>query len=123
MPEHISYKMACWNASPRKAEKEEMENMLASVDDMRILIMNVEAFSTEKGQQFAKMFLRITESFMAIDESTTIKNHRLSCDQKPVGFVLPMRFSGRGMPESHQLLHVSSTVCGPRRAQDADPHL
>jgi SNF2 family DNA or RNA helicase len=75
MPEHISYKMACWNASPRKAEKEEMENMLASVDDMRILIMNVEAFSTEKGQQFAKMFLRITESFMAIDESTTIKNH------------------------------------------------
>ena len=75
MPEHISYKMACWNASPRKAEKEEMEDMLASVDDLRILIMNVEAFSTEKGQQFAKMFLRITESFMAIDESTTIKNH------------------------------------------------
>jgi SNF2 family DNA or RNA helicase len=75
MPEHISYKMACWNASPRKAEKQEMEDMLASVDDLRILIMNVEAFSTEKGQQFAKMFLRITESFMAIDESTTIKNH------------------------------------------------
>lgn len=75
MPDHISYKMACWNPTPKKAEKLEMDAMLAAADDLRILIMNVEAFSTEKGQQFAKMFLRITEAFMAIDESTTIKNH------------------------------------------------
>lgn len=75
MPDHISYKMACWNPAPKKAEKLEMDAMLAAADDLRILIMNVEAFSTEKGQQFAKMFLRITEAFMAVDESTTIKNH------------------------------------------------
>jgi SNF2 family DNA or RNA helicase len=35
--------------------------------------MNVEAFSTEKGTAFARTFLRVTNSFMAIDESTTIK--------------------------------------------------
>jgi len=73
MPAHISYKMACWNPSPRKAEKEEMDTMFNAVDDLRILIMNIEAFSTEKGQQFAKIFLRVTDAFMAVDESTTIK--------------------------------------------------
>jgi SNF2 family DNA or RNA helicase len=73
MPEHLSYKMACWNPTPRKAEKMEMDAMFNAVDDMRILIMNIEAFSTEKGQQFAKVFLRVTDAFMAIDESTTIK--------------------------------------------------
>jgi SNF2 family DNA or RNA helicase len=73
MPEHISYKMACWNPTPRKAEKMEMDAMFNAVDDMRILIMNIEAFSTEKGQQFAKVFLRVTDAFMAVDESTTIK--------------------------------------------------
>jgi len=73
MPEHISYKMACWNPTPRKAEKMEMDVMFNAVDDLRILIMNIEAFSTEKGQQFAKIFLRVTDAFMAIDESTTIK--------------------------------------------------
>lgn len=73
MPAHISYKMACWNPTPRKAEKMEMDAMFNAVDDLRILIMNIEAFSTEKGQQFAKIFLRVTDAFMAVDESTTIK--------------------------------------------------
>ena len=73
MPDHVSYKMACWNPTPRKAEKMEMDAMFNAVDDLRILIMNIEAFSTEKGQQFAKIFLRVTNAFMAIDESTTIK--------------------------------------------------
>jgi SNF2 family DNA or RNA helicase len=75
MPAHISYKMACWSPTPRKAEKEEMEVMMNATDDLRILIMNIEAFSTEKGQAFAKLFLRITKAFMAVDESTTIKTH------------------------------------------------
>jgi SNF2 family DNA or RNA helicase len=73
MPEHVPYKMACWSPSPRKAEKMEMEAMLNYVDGLRILIMNIEAFSTEKGVSFARTFLRVTNSFMAVDESTTIK--------------------------------------------------
>jgi SNF2 family DNA or RNA helicase len=73
MPEHVPYKMACWSPSPRRAEKMEMEAMLNYVDGLRILIMNIEAFSTEKGVTFARTFLRVTNSFMAVDESTTIK--------------------------------------------------
>jgi SNF2 family DNA or RNA helicase len=73
MPEHISYTMACWSPTPRKAEKAEMDKMLNALDTLRILVMNIEAFSTEKGVAFARTFLRVTEAYMAIDESTTIK--------------------------------------------------
>ena len=73
MPDHVSYKMACWSPSPRKAERQEMEEMWNCVDELRILIMNIEAFSTEKGMTYARTFLRVTNSFMSIDESTTIK--------------------------------------------------
>lgn len=73
MPEHTPYAMACWSPTPRKAERAEMDAMLVATDRLRILIVNVEAFSTEKGTAFVKMFLRITDAFMAVDESTTIK--------------------------------------------------
>ena len=36
--------------------------------------MNVEAFSTKKGMQFAQKFLSSHKALMGIDESTTIKN-------------------------------------------------
>jgi SNF2 family DNA or RNA helicase len=73
MPAHVSYTMACWSPTPRKAEREQMDLMLNAVDTLRILVMNVEAFSTEKGVAFARTFLRVTNAYMAIDESTTIK--------------------------------------------------
>jgi len=73
MPAHVPTAMACWSPTPRKAERDEMDRMLNSVDSLRILIMNVEAFSTEKGMSFARTFLRVTNAFMVIDESTTIK--------------------------------------------------
>jgi SNF2 family DNA or RNA helicase len=73
MPEHVQYTMAAWSPSPRKAEKAQMELMLNAVDTLRILVMNIEAFSTPKGLNFASVFLRVTNAFMAVDESTTIK--------------------------------------------------
>lgn len=45
-------------------------------EGLKILLMNVEAFSQKKGTDFAKSFLKSGESMMIIDESTTIKNHR-----------------------------------------------
>lgn len=73
MPAHVTYTMACWSPTPRKAERAEMDKMLNAVDTLRILVMNIEAFSTEKGVAFARTFLRVTNAYMAIDESTTIK--------------------------------------------------
>jgi len=42
-------------------------------ENLHILIMNVEAFSTTKGVEFAEKFLSCHNTLMAIDESTTIK--------------------------------------------------
>jgi SNF2 family DNA or RNA helicase len=40
---------------------------------LHILVMNVEALSTEKGVKFASKFINSHKTLMAIDESTTIK--------------------------------------------------
>ena len=46
MADHISYRVAIWSSSPRKAEKEELDQLSVITDDLSILIMNIEAFST-----------------------------------------------------------------------------
>jgi SNF2 family DNA or RNA helicase len=73
LPEHIIYRMAIWTPSPRKAEQKALDELFVPTEDLKILIMNVEAFSTAKGTAFAKRFLLVHNAFMAIDESTTIK--------------------------------------------------
>jgi len=73
MPQHIVYRQAIWSPAPKKAEKEALDRMFEVSEDLKILIMNIEAFSTEKGTKFANRFLLCHKAFMAIDESTTIK--------------------------------------------------
>ena len=48
--------------------------MFSTGAELHILIMNVEAFSTKKGVEFAERFLNSHKALMGIDESTTIKN-------------------------------------------------
>ena len=75
LPEHIVHRMAIWSPSPRKAEAKALDDLFVSTEDLKILIMNVEAFSTAKGTAFAKRFLLVHDAMMAVDESTTIKGH------------------------------------------------
>ena len=75
MPDHVVYRTVLWSASPKKAESQALENLFEITEDFKILIMNVEALSTEKGVRFASRYLLAHEAFMAIDESTTIKTH------------------------------------------------
>jgi SNF2 family DNA or RNA helicase len=73
LPDHIVYRMAIWNPTPRKAEQKAMDELFTVTEDLKILVMNVEAFSTAKGTAYAKRFLLVHNAMMAIDESTTIK--------------------------------------------------
>ncbi len=73
LPEHIVHRMAIWAPSSRKAEQKALDDLFVSTEDLKIVIMNIEAFSTPKGTSFAKRFLLVHNAFMAIDESTTIK--------------------------------------------------
>jgi SNF2 family DNA or RNA helicase len=57
-----------------KKQQTELDKLFVPGEDLHVLIMNVEAFSTKKGVEFAAKFLRCHRTMMAIDESTTIKN-------------------------------------------------
>ena len=75
MPAHVVYRAALWTPSPRKAEKAALDAIFEVTEDLKILVMNVEAFSTDKGNLFAQRFILSHTALMAIDESTTIKTH------------------------------------------------
>jgi SNF2 family DNA or RNA helicase len=75
LPTHVVHRTALWSPTPRKAEQEAMDKLFEVSEDLKILIMNIEAFSTEKGVRFANRFLLCHHVFMVIDESTTIKTH------------------------------------------------
>ena len=73
LPDHVVYRMAIWSPNPRKAEQKALDDLFTVTEDLKILVMNVEAFSTAKGTAYAKRFLLVHNAMMAIDESTTIK--------------------------------------------------
>lgn len=75
MPLHVVYRIAIWTPSPRKAEQLAMDKLFEAGEDLKILIMNIEALSTTKGVAFARHFLMCHRTLMVIDESTTIKSH------------------------------------------------
>ena len=74
LPNHIENVSILWQSNITKKQKEKLNMLLATGEDLHILIMNVEALSTTKGVEFASKFLNSHNTLMAIDESTTIKN-------------------------------------------------
>ena len=74
MPTHIEKKMVLWKSTVSQSQKTLLDSLFESEVDLHILVMNVEAFSTKKGLDFAHKFMSCHETLMAIDESTTIKN-------------------------------------------------
>ena len=71
LPDYIDKKVGLWRTDPNAKE---LKCLFKVEPDLHILIMNVEAFSTKKGVEFAKKFLSCHTSLIGIDESTTIKN-------------------------------------------------
>ncbi len=67
--------MGTGKSKVRKAERMALEQVFtSSPDTLKILIMNVEAFSTQKGTDFAQRFILAHRVLLTVDESTTIKN-------------------------------------------------
>jgi SNF2 family DNA or RNA helicase len=73
LPSHIEHKKVLWTALTSKTKDKEYQELFKVDYDLHILVMNVEAFSTKKGVEFASKFLSCHNTIMAIDESTTIK--------------------------------------------------
>ena len=73
LPKHIENVSVLWQSNITKKQQEKLETLFEIETALHILIMNVEALSTEKGVKFAFKFLNSHKTLMAIDESTTIK--------------------------------------------------
>jgi len=74
MVNHIQRKMVLWQAVINQKQQQKLDTLFKLETDLHILIMNVEAFSTKKGLDFASKFLLSHKALVAVDESTTIKN-------------------------------------------------
>jgi len=70
---HIENVSVLWQPNITKTQQEKLDSLFEIDSGLHILIMNVEAFSTEKGVKFATKFINCHKTLMAIDESTTIK--------------------------------------------------
>ena len=74
LPDHIENVTVLWQANINKKQQDKLDQLFKTGHELHILVMNVEALSTDKGTLFAAKFLRSHKSMLAIDESTTIKN-------------------------------------------------
>ena len=74
LPDHVENKVVLWQALINKKQENKLKVLFKPEEDLHILIMNVEAFSTRKGLDFAAKFLSCHNALVAVDESTTIKN-------------------------------------------------
>jgi SNF2 family DNA or RNA helicase len=74
LPNHIGNVSVLWQANITKSQSHKLGNLFKTDERLHILIMNVEALSTQKGLTFVQKFLLSHKTLMCIDESTTIKN-------------------------------------------------
>ena len=76
MPDRIEQNLCMWTSSPTKEQKTNLALLLEpkETDQLRILIMNIEALSTPKGTRFLDKVLDQGTCLLAIDESTAIKS-------------------------------------------------
>ena len=74
LPDHIENVPVLWQANITKGQSRKLGTLFKTGEELHILIMNVEAFSTQKGVEFATKFLSCHKTMLVVDESTTIKN-------------------------------------------------
>ena len=74
LPDHIQKEVVLWNTSTSEKNIKELSKVFKPEIKLHILLMNVEAFSTKRGLEFAYKFVNSHKTLMAVDESTTIKN-------------------------------------------------
>ena len=76
LPERIDREVVLWKPNLTKTKREELKTLAEPSSKLKFLLMNIEAFSTKKGVDVADFFVKKFKVFMAVDESTTIKNRQ-----------------------------------------------
>ena len=92
MPDHVLKHIGIWNPAPNKKQKLQLTKLFEVTDELKILVINVEAFSTKKGVAFVEKFLLTHNALMAVDESTTIKNPKAQRTKSLVKLALQSKY-------------------------------
>ena len=75
MPDDVPSAVVLWQPNLTQKFKAELLALRNDTESLKILVMNVEAFSSKKGTDVAKWFVKGNPQCMvAVDESTSIKN-------------------------------------------------
>jgi len=76
LPERIEREIVLWRPGLSKAHRKELRDLYEHTGKLKFLLMNIEAFSTRKGVEVSRFFVKKFKVFMTVDESTTIKNRQ-----------------------------------------------
>jgi len=78
LPDRIKRRVMRWTPKKTQAYETELKDfILDDKDNLKIFVMNIEAFSTPRGFEAAQAFLNQNpENMVVVDESTTIKNRK-----------------------------------------------
>ena len=92
LPDHIENVSVLWQPNITKGQQEKLESLFEIETALHILVMNVEALSTDKGVKFATKFINSHKAMMAIDESTTIKTPTAKRTKNIIGIGLNAKY-------------------------------
>jgi len=77
LSDHIKREIMLWKPNLTKTVRAALKKLSEpSESHLKFLLMNIEAFSTQKGVSVAEFFVKNFRTFMVVDESTTIKNRQ-----------------------------------------------
>ena len=124
IPQHLSddinHRVIRWVSSANKTQKKEMASVKDKFDGLTIFVMNVEAFSALKGKQAGEWMAKNLgpRGLIAIDESTTIKNHKAKRSKAlmkiAAGFKYRRILTGSPITKSPMDAYAQFEFLGPR---------
>jgi len=74
LPSHIKYIEAFYDAKALKADRDKLDTFMEARGLLRVLCINVESLTTDRGGLLARDFLMQARSMMVVDESSCIKH-------------------------------------------------
>ena len=118
MPDHIEKHIGVWNPAPTLKQKRELTKLFEVSHDLKILVINVEAFSTKKGVAFVEKFILAHNVLIAVDESTTIKNPKAQRTKNLLKLAINTKYrrilTGFPVTQSPLDLYSQSTFLSPQ---------
>ena len=124
IPEHLSddinFRVLRWVANPNKTQQAEINSINKKFDGLTVFVMNVEAFSTIKGKKAGEWMAKYLgpTGVIAVDESTTIKNHKAKRSKTlmkiAAGFAYRRILTGSPVTKSPMDIYAQFEFLGPR---------